>query len=421
MSRLRLALARFHADRSGSVAVIFGLGCLCFFVIVGLAVDTTRYYNLASKIQDSLDAATLAGAKRLDDDTMSDADIVALTRRHFDAEVATLGVRATEIAPLEVAVDRSGSTVEATSQSMVKSMFGPLVMLPREVKVVRTSKVVYKMDRIELAMVLDITGSMYAKNKLNDLKAAASGVIDELFKKALNENSIRIAVAPYSAAVNAGALADAVSLPGSYPDTCVIERMGSDAATDAPPSGSGALGRVTSLPYGSYSCPSDTVLPLLGKSGAETLKDTIANYTALGSTAGHIGAAWGWYLLSPAWAGVLPAESVPAAYDDKKITKTMLIMTDGLFNTSYKSGPGTDMAQQTEESYTQFQALCTGAKAKGITIYAVGFDLSDARAMKELEQCASSSANFFDAKTGTDLNAAFKAVADNLNILRIAG
>ncbi len=120
MSRLRFALSRLHADRSGSVPIIFGLGCVCFFVVVGLAIDTTRYYNLASKIQDSLDAATLAGAKRLDDDTTSDAEIAALTRRHFNTAVASLGVKATKIAPLQVTVDRAGSTVEATSQALVK-------------------------------------------------------------------------------------------------------------------------------------------------------------------------------------------------------------------------------------------------------------------------------------------------------------
>ena len=208
--------------------------------------------------------------------------------------------------------------------------------------------------------------------------------------------------------------------PGTNDDSCVIERLGPNADTDASPTGSDQLGKVTSLPYGSYSCPDAAVIPLLGRSEAAMIKDMIGGYQAGGSTAGHIGTSWGWYLLSPSWASVLPSASVPAPYGEKNLTKAMLIMTDGLFNTSYVSGPHTDPTAQVEESYTHFQSLCDGAKAKGISIYTVGFDLNDARALDELKGCASSPTNFFDAKSGADLKAAFKAVADKLNTLRVA-
>ena len=98
----------------------------------------------------------------------------------------------------------------------------------------------------------------------------------------------------------------------------------------------------------------------------------------------------------------------------------MIIMTDGIFNTSYLTG-STDPVTQANESYAQFDALCAAIKGKGIKIYTVGFDLSDARALSELQNCASGAAYFFDAKTGADLKAAFKAIAQKLNTLRVAG
>ena len=41
-----------------------------------------------------------------------------------------------------------------------------------------------------------------------------------------------------------------------------------------------------------------------------------------------------------------------------------------------------------------------GAKAKGIKVFTVGFDLNSPRALAELQKCATGPENFFDAKTG---------------------
>lgn len=440
MAVRRAKLTEFASDQSGSVAMLFGLCCIVLFVVVGLAVDTTRYYNLASRLQDSLDAATLAGAKHLDDAAMTDAAIKDITRNTFQADIARLGVAATTISDLNIAIDRTNSSVQTTSRVTVKSLFGPLVLMPPYVDVQRSSKVVYEMRKVELSMVLDITGSMSNNNKLQDLKSAATGIVSTLFKSALNEDSIRIAVTPYAAAVNAGDLRDlvadaapsssmcsswetgqaCVAADGSVADTCVIERQGTMAATDAAPYGVDRLPVVASKPYGHYSCSNSTVIPLLGKSQEQLIENTINGYTAMGFTAGHIGTAWGWYMLSPHWANIFPSESQPGAYDDRKINKTILIMTDGLFNTSYQSGPSSTEAVQVEESYGQFRALCEGMKANGINIYTVGFDLYDTRAISELQSCASAPSNFYDAKTGADLKSAFKAIADRLNSLRVA-
>lgn len=161
------------------------------------------------------------------------------------------------------------------------------------------------------------------------------------------------------------------------------------------------------------------MLGLQGKSQKDVVNSTIDSYTASGATAGHIGSAWGWYLLSPEWSSVL-GSSAPANYDDDEVEKHMIIMSDGEFNTSYLSGGATDPATQSNESYAQFKALCNGIKGKGITVYTVGFDLTSPRALSELESCASSPENFFDAKTGAQLKQSFETIAKKLNTLRLA-
>ena len=430
----------YVSDCKGSVSMMFAIMSIALFAIVGLAVDSSRFLNLSGRLQDSLDAAALAGAKLLPDDTLSDSDIESLSEAHFESSVANTGVKFDKKNPLTVVIDRKNSSVQVTANVLVKSFFGRLAGQPTLFEVNRTSKVVYDLQKIELSMVLDITGSMNNNNKIGDMKAAAKDVMDALLDPAVNDKAVRIALAPYSASVNAGKLAASVSTTpptsacsnnqqegedckdsaGQQIDTCVIERTGANAATDAAPVGPDKLPTPPSLPYGKYSCPPSTVVPLLGKSKKDTLKSILDGYAAAGSTAGHIGTAWGWYLLSPAWASVLPPESAPEPYGTTGVTKSMIIMTDGLFNTSYLNGPSTADAAQMTESYAQFDALCNGIKAKGIQVYTVGFDLSDAGALAELQGCASAPSNFFDAKTGADLKKAFKAIAAKLNQLRVA-
>jgi Flp pilus assembly protein TadG len=440
MSNFRMPYRSFTANQRGSVTVIFSLSILFLVMLAGLAIDTARFHDVSSRMQAALDASVLAGAKLLADENSTISDIEQMTQTHFSEGVKTIAIKTSSVAPLAINIDRVASSVSASVSATVPSLFGNILGRGPMTLVNQSSKVVYDRQPIELSMVLDITGSMNNNNKISDMKAAAKDVIDSLFKDALSDNSVRIAVAPYSASVNAGGLAGAVTnipptttcssnwwngprcqtVAGVDADTCVIERTGLNAATDAAPLGADQLPNVPTTPYGNYTCPAATVIPLLGKSQVATIKTTIDSYVASGATAGHIGTAWGWYLLSPEWAGVLPSASEPKPYGDKSVLKSMIIMTDGLFNTSYISGGSTPSAQMSTESYAQFDALCTSIKAKDITIYTVGFDLSDPTALAKLQGCASGTTNFFDAKTGADLKKAFNEIADRLTTMRVA-
>ena len=428
----------FARDTGGGVAILFGVSCIVLFGLIGLAVDTSRYYNYTSRMQQALDAAALAGAKLLPDDQVNDADIQALVTANFEESMSKSGIKALRLGWPKIKINRGKNEVEVTGKATLPAMLSTILLPGNTVDIDRTSKVVFDMKKIEMSLVLDITGSMNSNNKLGDLKMAAKDVVDELYNGSLSEDGVRIALAPYSASVNAGSLAAAVTnipltttcsweryewrcrdVSGIDQDTCVIERQGGNAATDAAPVGTDKLPNVPTLPYGNYNCPASTVLGLQGKSQIDTVKSTIDSYVASGATAGHIGAAWGWYLLSPEWSGVLGA-SAPKAYGEDDVEKSMIIMTDGEFNTSYLSGGSTPWSTQADESYAQFDALCNGAKAKGIKVFTVGFDLNSPRALSELQKCATGPENFFDAKTGAQLKQAFKDIAKKLNTLRVA-
>jgi hypothetical protein len=96
-------------------------------------------------------------------------------------------------------------------------------------------------------------------------------------------------------------------------------------------------------------------------------------------------------------------------------------MTDGQFNISWKnvSSMAGNETLMVDESYTQFQALCTAMKDKRVIVYTIGFGLKETRAIDEMRTCATSASNFFEASSESDLKKAFKKVAEDLKAMRI--
>lgn len=218
--------------------------------------------------------------------------------------------------------------------------------------------------------------------------------------------------------------------------TCATERIGSAAYTDQSPV-TYPVGRQYLIShyygYGSRACPNATITPL--SSDKTALKAAITGYSDGGSTAGHIGLAWGWYMISPDFASLWPSSSRGAAYGAKDLLKVVILMTDGDFNTAYcngvlaeDSGPGSggmsskiDCDATNGASLSQAQALCTAMKAKGVIIYTVGFQVgSGSTAESLMKSCASSSANYFLPSSGTALKEAFKAIGSSITSLRLS-
>lgn len=182
-------------------------------------------------------------------------------------------------------------------------------------------------------------------------------------------------------------------------------------------------------------CPVNAIQPLTPTK--KTLTDLVDAFVVQGSTAGHIGLAWAWYLLSPDFTGGItgwPTISAPAAWDDDDTIKAIILMTDGEFNTMYDYGvPSSDAdyvntANQSinaayATSLTQASKLCTEIKmAKYHTLlYVVGFGITDGSTFdNELEKCATKPSMYKTASDAATLKTAFKDIADSLSQLRVS-
>jgi Flp pilus assembly protein TadG len=167
---------------------------------------------------------------------------------------------------------------------------------------------------------------------------------------------------------------------------------------------------------------SNEVLPLTNNK--TTLKAKINGLEAYGATAGVLGTAFSWYMLSPNWKTIWTGQSQPKSYDlltetnsqgKPKLRKIAIIMTDGSYNTmrGWKDQDVTTMSANALQ-------MCTNMKAKGIEIYTIGFALDSlpateiSTARTTLQNCGSSIDHFYETLDASQLKNAFAEIGSNV-------
>jgi Flp pilus assembly protein TadG len=336
---------------------------------------------------------------------------------------------------------------------------------------------------VEIGLMLDTTGSMSGQ-KLTDLKAAAKDLVDIVVWDDQGTYTSRIAIAPFANTVNVGDYFQAVTnlsptqvshtetyidryndtFEWQYPPTCykangqlknscngdsqyyvrtshtpvyadrtvidspahakcVVERSGTNEFTETVPAAGSWLKDYNSASgSSSTTCPEvSQIVPLT--SDKTKLKATITGLVANHSTAGALGTAWAWYLISPEWSTIFTGSSAPENYSkltelgpsgQPRLQKIAILMTDGAYNTWQ------DNSMSVSTVSTKAKTLCTNMKAKGIKVYTVGFDLNgDTNAIDALSKCATDASHFYNAANGDDLKAAFRDIALKISALRI--
>lgn len=343
---------------------------------------------------------------------------------------------------------------------------------------------------LEISMMLDVTGSM-AGSKIEDLKAAAKDLIDIVVWEDQSEYTSKVALVPFANGVNLGSTALVNSVrgalktgsctssgspctaytsgspsstqwtvgapaayyrftntgggsttwrPSSY---CVTERIGAQRYTDAAPNT--AANKVMPL-YFSSSSSEDSRCSVLNTADLEInaitplssdkteLKQRIDKMELAGATAGQLGTAWAWYMLSPNWGYLWPSDANrPKPYFTEKTQKIAILMTDGEYNTAHCNGVLSSNSSangntrincnaNNANADTQADNLCSAMKTgTGITVYVVGFALGgNSTAINTLRACASDETKFYEAEDGEALRLAFRDIALQIAKLRLS-
>jgi len=412
----RNLLIDFQKDTRGAIAVIFGFTFLVIVVALGSAIDVARGIRVSTTIASAVDAAVLAGAKGMRLKNMTDTEITTLVTTIFNENVKASGVDTPTINVFDVIINRAKSSVELDVKAEIPTVIGQLAGVDK-LSTPSRGVAVYEAQDIEVALQLDVTGSM-SGTKMADLKDATKLLVDILIpddKTLLQGQKIRIGYAPYAAGINAGPYAKHMNGNVSAPNNCVYERSNTvHQDTDSFPVG-GAKVHKTKLDLPSANnCPTAQVLPMTDDK--IKLKTTVDSYWTGGSTAGHLGTAFSWYLLSPKWASIWPVASEPAAYGDTGTKKIAILMTDGQYNTVGGDYSGSNVSV----SQNFAKDTCAAMKAAGIKVYTVGFKLNVSSATATLQACASTMDHFYEAEDGDALKLAFASIAEDIATLRLS-
>ncbi|MGP9820230.1 VWA domain-containing protein [Salinarimonas sp. NSM] len=231
---LRRRVREAIAARSGNVAIAFALVMVPLFGLVGAAVDYTRARNAADRIQLALDNAALAAVR--DPDATTKESLVAFARQQLQA---VLGPDASLVIA-ELDGDKVDETVWLRARVQVATTFMRVVNVD-DVSVSRYSEASYGRKSIDIALVMDNTGSMGSRSKMTELKRAlcgdasctnanpTSGFMHIMREAASGPNRIRVGLVPFDISVR---------VPQSVQDTVRTARPLTSRVT-VPPRGSG--------------------------------------------------------------------------------------------------------------------------------------------------------------------------------------
>jgi Flp pilus assembly protein TadG len=346
----------FLRAEEGSLSV-FALFLFVLMVMMGgIAVDLMRAEATRVTLQQTLDRATLAAAA-LD----QDLDPESVVRDYFDK--AGLSDQLEDV-NVDEGLNYRNVTVDAkaVSPSVLMHMIGV-----DELEMPAASQAEQRITNVEIALVLDVSGSMQnTPSRITNLKLAAREFVDTVLARD-TENKISIALVPYNGQVNLGP-----QLFGRFLTTFPHTTANSHCV-DLPNNTFDALGLSTLLPlpqtphidswsgttqstsYVSIQGPTINAQGLFSNvwcqpnaanfvrpftNNATQLRNQIDGLVAVGATSIDLGMKWGTTLLDPgfrtvnsilATAGLVPGffSGRPSNYFDPDTMKVIVLMTDG--------------------------------------------------------------------------------------------
>jgi Flp pilus assembly protein TadG len=189
-------LWNFARETTGNVAILFGLALIPVILGVGAGADYGRALMVRDRMGNAADAAALAVGSW---PGLNEAQLTAKAQQFFDAnyppsEIGTAGA---------VQVRKAGDNIQVSVSGTVPTSFLRLANIS-EFDVGVTTVVTKKQRNIELALVLDTTGSMGQSSKMSAMQAAAKKMVKTLFEDKSSSSTLKIGVVPFSGAVNIG-------------------------------------------------------------------------------------------------------------------------------------------------------------------------------------------------------------------------
>jgi Flp pilus assembly protein TadG len=188
----------FFKNRRGSIAPAFAMMMLPLTMLAGFSIDLARAHEGRAKLQDAVDAAALALAHQPAGTATSVLQQQA--QNWINADLNDSDV----VKPVSVNLTQSSGQLLLAAQTTEPALLSGLVGMS-QFNLAADTTVKWGLNHVEVALVLDNTGSMSADNKLSTLTSSAQTLVNTLMAQAGNDtNAMKISIVPFSMTVNVG-------------------------------------------------------------------------------------------------------------------------------------------------------------------------------------------------------------------------
>lgn len=344
-------LSRFRREEDGA-ATIFTLFILFFMLIMaGIGVDLMRHEMERTHLQATLDSAVLAGASAPTEKTAE--EIKAIVEDYFDK--AGMSEYLNEIQEDDIETSLNANKVVATADMEIDTYLMKLSGI-ETLGASGAAAAEITVPKMEISLVLDVSGSMGNNNKLGNLQTAAKEFVSTILASSDPGHAV-ISLIPFSWGVTpSDGIYNALSINETHNySTCLRFSEANFAQTAIDPNTTYDQ-RIYTSRYGGFqslnsswrSCYTDDYFRILPYSISETdLHNKIDSLEADGNTSGHEGIKWGAALLDPAFqevstsliaAGQMDSSltNVPSNYGEAQTLKVIVMMGDGKNTSTYQ-------------------------------------------------------------------------------------
>jgi Flp pilus assembly protein TadG len=403
-SKLQRFVKNFSSCQKGSIAVMYAVSAIPIFVAAGSAIDYIRYLANVTELQAALDSAALAAAATPE---ATDAQRLALAEATFARNLEGGDLAG---AAIERSFDIQDETVVATADMDMATSLMQFANIDSMKLSVGTEVAVPGDKKAEIALVLDYSGSMSETIaggvKYVAMKNAAKDLISDL--EAANPDKVRFALVPFSHHVfGTFRKSDILGQLGSGNWTgCTQDRKYPYNLDDSEPTSTNGTkwGQPQAPEHAAWGCSGYSSNNLVMKplsNDFSGLKSRLDIMTPYAWTHIALGVEFGLQMLSDNQV----FDDNAASYDDDETEKFMVVLTDG-YQTEPAFGPGS--TRTVAQGEANLEALCTNAKAKGITMITIAYDLDDNATSNRLKNCATDpNKNFFVATDTAAVASAF--------------
>ena len=393
-------LLNFWRDQRGNTAIIFGLAIIPLLALGGGAVDFASRARVRGEIQSAADTASLAAARMVqtsqlkrDRDWEQNWEQIRANAERMARNLLAAGIKGTQGTPdFDIEISEEGVTI-AAHYDMQTSFLGVIGMNTLPAKAFSEVNLPDPVI-IEIAMVLDYSGSMNDNSKYSRMTSAAQEFIQKVSTD--RGDRTKIGIVPFSEFVHA-------TVPGgmirgtpageanTLTTTCLLNRDYPHSAADSTPSSSIDASRWPQVALSDPRCQAYANGNLAVRDLTDdftSLKDALGDMRPTGLTNLALASEMGFHMLAPN----RPFETA-RDFSDDNLQKVLILLTDGMQTVS-ALGPSGEVSTTAADEVTA--EVCENAKAEDIRIFTIAYDIGEERVRTLLSGCASGPAAYFE-------------------------